>query len=75
MEKGNAMAYYQVAGDYAKGTSGMPQDHQKANELFLKAGELGYASAYNNLGNSYHNGNGVEIDKNKAKYYYELAAM
>ena len=27
------------------------------------------------LGNSYDNGRGVEVDKRKAKYYWELAAM
>ena len=53
----------------------MPQDYQKASELYLKAGELGYAVAYFNLGISYDQGHGVEIDKKKAKQYYELAAM
>ena len=27
------------------------------------------------MGNSYYHGRGVEIDKKKAKYYYELAAI
>ena len=31
--------------------------------------------AYHNLGNSYNNGRGMEGDKKKAKYYYELSAM
>ena len=53
-----------IAGYY--GINGMPQDYQKANELYLEGGELGYA-----LGN----GRGVEVDQKKAKYYYELAAM
>ena len=53
----------------------MPQDQGKANELFLKAGERGYAEAYFNLGLCYDNGEGVEVDKKKAKHYYELAAM
>ena len=74
MEKGNGDAYYQLAGYYAEGT-GMPQDWAKANELYLKAGELGCTEAYNKLGNSHFHGNGVEIDKKKAKHYGELAAM
>ena len=53
----------------------MPQDWAKANELYLKAGELGYADAYKNLGNSHLDGEGVEIDKKKAKQYYELSAV
>ena len=31
--------------------------------------------AYYNLGNSYDVGSGVNVDKKKAKYYYELAAV
>jgi hypothetical protein len=75
MEKGNAMAYYQFGGDYAQGTNGMRKDMAKANELWLKAGELGCAMAYSRLGYSYDTGSGVEIDKKKAMHYYELGAM
>jgi len=53
----------------------MPKDQQKANELYLKAGELGSAEAYYNLGIMYIRGDGVAVDKKKAKHYYELAAM
>ena len=48
---------------------------KKANELWLRAGELGNATAYNNIGNSYYRGRGVEKDTKKAIYYSELAAM
>ena len=75
MEKGNADAYYMLAGYYAEGTMGMPQNRAKANELWLKSGELGCAEAYYNLGNAYDNGRGVEVDEEKAKHYWELAAM
>ena len=74
-EKGNADAFYQLAGYYDRGINGVPQDRAKANELFLKSGELGCADAYYNLGNQYFNGRGVEVDKKKARHYYELAAM
>jgi len=75
MDKGNAEAFKQLAGLYAQGRMGMPQDYQKANELLLKAGELGCADGYHNLGCSYRLGDGVEVDQKKAKYYFELAAM
>ena len=75
MEKGNPNAYYQLAGYYDNGSCGLPQDLAKANELYLKAGELGHAGAYYNLGNSFQNGQGVEVDRKKAKHYFELAAM
>ena len=75
MEKGNPSAYNNFAGFYAEGSMGMPHDWFKANELCLKAGELGCAEAYFNLGGSYAQGWGVGIDMKKAKYYCELAAM
>ena len=75
MEKGNAYAFYMHAGYYANGEHGLPQNRAKANELWLKAGELGCAKAYCNVGNTYANGMGVEADKKKAKHYYEQAAM
>ena len=53
----------------------MPRDGAKASELYLKAGEIGCAKAYFNLGNAYYYGRGVTIDKKKARHYYDLAAM
>ena len=50
MEKGNARAFYMLGGHYANRTRGMPQDEAKACELYLKAGKLGCAGAYFNLG-------------------------
>ena len=76
MEKGNASAFEHLGGYYAQGRMiGLSQDWARANELYLKAGELGCTGAYYNLGCSYQYGDGVEIDMKKAKYYYELAAM
>jgi len=75
MRNGNAKAFDMYAGWYDLGEMGMPQDYQKANELWLKAGELGCAAAYFKLGGSYSRGTGVAIDMKKAKHYYELAAM
>lgn len=75
MDKGNGGAFHLLAGLYARGMLGMPQDHRKANELLLRAGELGFVKGYYGLGNSYYNGWGTEADKKKAKYYLELAAI
>ena len=75
MESGNARAFYNLASYYANGDGGMPQDFAKTNELWLKAGELGCSEAYCNLAFSYANGRGVEMDKKKAKQYWELAAV
>ena len=54
---------------------GLPQDFAKANELYPRAGELGCHEGYYNLGVAYKNGRGVEVDKKKAKHFYELAAI
>ena len=75
MENGYATAYYQFGGYCAQGIDGMQQDMAKANELWLKAGELGCAEAYCNVGNAYDTGAGVERIEKKAKHLYELAAM
>ena len=69
MEKGNADAFYMLAGCYDRGTYGLPQDMAKAKDLYLKAGELGCALAYYNLGSQYANGDGMEIDTKKAKLF------
>ena len=61
--------------DYADGDYGSPQDYEKALKLWHKAGELGNAKAYHNIGLAYNNGYGVERDEKKADYYFELAAM
>ena len=53
----------------------MPQDYEKALELWHRAGELGYAKAYNNIGNAYFHGSGVERDVRKATHYGELGAV
>jgi len=77
IDKGNAEALYTLGGCYENGFGGLSQDYQRGNELYLKAGELGCANGYFNLGNAYEKGRGVEmeVNKKKAKHYYELAAM
>ena len=75
MDEGNADACLLLGSYYETGDMGLPQDHDKTLELWQKAGELGCAEAYYNLGNSFFLGYGVEVDKKKTKHYYELAAM
>ena len=75
MVVGDAEAMYILGCCYSNGSFGMPQNHDKALELWHQAGELGNADAYCNIGYAYHNGRGVERDDKKANHYYELAAM
>jgi len=75
MEAGDAEAIYNQGSYYRDGRNGFPQDYNKALELWHRAGELGYAEAYVNIGYSYNTGRGVEVDKEKAKCYFEHAAV
>jgi len=75
MDNGNGGAFNQLAGYYDQGINGLLQDYQKANEFFLKAGELGHSAAYFSLAQNYVFGYGVEVDTKKARHYFELAAM
>ena len=75
MEFNDATAIYNLGSHYAGGRYGLLQDMDNALELWHQAGELGFAGAYCNIGYAYSNGEGVERDMNKARYYYELAAM
>ena len=71
----HAVAICQLGSYYHQGSRGLSQNYVKALELYLRAGELGYAMAYGNIGSAYYLGEGVERDIEKAKHYYELAAM
>ena len=74
-ESDDAIAMNQLGNYYDDGRRGLPQNYDRAMELWLRAGELGCAMAYNNIANAYYTGEGVEQDETKAKHYYELAAM
>ena len=75
VEVSDADAIFKLGNNYRNGEDGFPQDFDKAFELFVRAGELGSAKAYNNVGHAYYNGRGAEIDKKKANHYFRLAAM
>ena len=75
MEVDDAEAFALMGSLHDEGEYGMPQDSAKAIDFWRKAGKFGSAIAYNNIGHSYDNGWGVEMDKKMATHYYELAAM
>jgi len=75
MKANDKEAIYNLGYGYAQGTYGCPQNHAKAVELYLRAGELGSTEAYCNVGNCYDNGRGVERDPKKALHYWEISAI
>jgi len=75
VEAGDPIAIFNLGCDYLDGSCGQPQDYTKALELFHRAAKLGHIEAYCNIGNAYHRGRGVEVDKKEAIRYYERAAM
>lgn len=74
-EVDDANAICQLACYYRDEKYGLQQDLEKANELWLRAGELGVTNAYCTLGGSYFLGKGVERDFMKGKHFLELAVM
>ena len=75
VEMGDAQAIYNLGCYYALGMYGLPQDRDKALELFHRAAELDYTTAYHSIGLCYYDGRGAERDEMKAKHYWELAAI
>jgi len=75
MKKGDAESYHLVGCYYQNGKCGLPIDRVKAVELWRKAAQLGCVEAYNNIGNAFMYGMGVEQDERKARLYIQLAAI
>ena len=76
MDANDPIATFNVGKYYADGKYGYPQDHSKAFKHWRRAAELGYVEAYSSIGYAFDKGEGVvEVDKKKARHYYELAAM
>ena len=75
MKRVDAQAIHNRALCYSEGKRGVPRDQAKALELWHRAGELGCASLYLEIGYAYFNARGVEMDEKKAIHYWELGAI
>ncbi|KAL7539183.1 hypothetical protein ACHAXR_011426 [Thalassiosira sp. AJA248-18] len=71
---GDVVAMFELGYRYQSGT-GVPQDINKALELWHRAAKLGCAESHCSIGGVYFNGEGVEKDVKKAKYHWELGAI
>eukprot|EP00956_Cyclotella_meneghiniana_P002730 scaffold3221_cov23-Cyclotella_meneghiniana.AAC.2 len=60
---------------FTRGIGGLPEDHEKAVELYQRASELGHARAHFHLADAYFEGKGVQVDKKMAIHHYQIAAM
>ena len=67
----DAASIYMLAGSYYRGIHGFQRDHTKAIEFYVRAIDLGYSKAHNNLAGIYQ---GVG-DLKKAKFHLEAAAI
>ena len=75
MEVGDARAIYNIGIYYRDGRHRFPQDHAKALKLWNRAAELGCSEPYCNIAGVYEKGRSMEVDKEKAKRYFELGAI
>ena len=75
VEAGDSIAIHNQGLYYREGINGYPQNYTKALKHWHRAAELGHTGAYCDIGVAYHNGQGVEVEKKKAMYYTELAAI
>ena len=75
VELDDYVAVYGLGSYYAEGLYGFHQNYAKALELWHRAAEMGNIESYHNIGYSYLHGEGVQEDMNKARHYWELAAM
>lgn len=74
-ENHHPYAYYNLALIYHKGEPGIiEKDIMKAIKYYSLAAEYGIGWAMFNLGLLYSLGDGVEIDQNKAMYFFEMAS-
>ena len=71
VEANDSGAISSLASYYLHGVNGFQQDHTKAMELYVRAANIGYKKAHNNLAGVYYEGG----DMKKAKFYFEAAAM
>lgn len=72
-DRGFAKAMCDVGWMYSQRDKGVDMDEDKAFEYMLKAAQLGYVRAQNNIGLYYKNGTGTIVDIPKAVYWLELA--
>jgi len=75
VEANDPNAINTIGCNYRDGRYGFTQDYTKALELLQRAAELGHAEAFLSIGCAYHRGQGIEVNMEKTRHYWELAAI
>jgi TPR repeat protein len=73
-EEGNAEAQFRLGVIYGNGDEGVEIDHQKAMAWFSQAARQGHENALITMAWMYANGAGVDMDEDKARELYLMAA-
>lgn len=60
---------------FMEGYRGLPKDHLKALDCWIRAVELGSPEACTSIGNSYLEGNGVSVDKERVALFIRVGAL
>ncbi|KAL7527702.1 hypothetical protein ACHAXR_002090, partial [Thalassiosira sp. AJA248-18] len=74
IEARDTNAMHMLGCRYFRGV-GVPQDYNKALELWHRAAKLCCKLSHCRIANTYNRGEGVEEDVKKAKYHWKLGAM
>ena len=70
---GNPEAQHRLGWIYTNGLGNVTKDLKTGTSWYQKAADRGKASSINNLGNAYKNGDGVNVDYQKAKKLFQEA--
>ena len=69
------VAFTAMGDRYQNGKNGTPKNGLKALDCFIRAIELGSPEACNCIGEIYHEGNGVAVDKERAALFIRVGAL
>ena len=73
--KSDHVAFTVMGSRYQMGKYGTAKDDLKALDCFIRAVELGSPEACNCMGEIYHEGNGVAVDKERAALFVRVGAL
>jgi TPR repeat protein len=74
-ESGSPAGNFRLAGMYAAGLGGLPEDHLQAFDLYSTAAEAGHPEAQYELARMMEAGTGTDRDADAAAEWYEKAAQ